>query len=198
VAPEAITADPIVRFETLFARARAAGEVDPSVHVLATAADGQPAARCLLLKEVTGDGFVFFTNYRSRKGIDLAGNPRAALCFHWPRLGAVVTVEGRVARLTPAESDAYFAQRPRGSRLGAWASRQSAPLPSRVVLIVRWLAFALRFLGRCVPRPEFWGGFRLHPHRVDIVHRGADGLTERSVYRQRDGRWDVETVFEWT
>jgi len=192
-----LSLDPFDRFDRLFARAREAGEPDASAHVLATASAGQPSARYLLLKGVDGGGFVFFTNYRSRKAQDLAANPSAAVCFYWPRIGAEVTARGAVERITAAESDAYFTCRPRGSRLGAWASRQSLPLGWRPWLVVRWLFFAARFFARPVPRPPFWGGFRLQPDVIEFVQHEPNGASEHTIYTRADDAWRHEVHFAW-
>jgi pyridoxamine 5'-phosphate oxidase len=187
--------DPLALFQTLFVRAGEAGEPDPSAHVLATASDAQPSARCLLLKGTDARGFVFFTNQRSRKGRDLAANPRAAIVFLWPRLGMEVRARGTVVPIPTAESDDYFASRPRGSQLGAWASRQSSPLAWRGQLVLRWLAFAVRFFGRRVPRPVFWGGFRLQPDTVEFVRRdNATGREERTEYARSASGWRLDTT----
>jgi pyridoxamine 5'-phosphate oxidase len=192
-----MTADPFARFHALASLAREAGEPDPTAHVLATASvDGAPGARYVLLKGVDSRGFVFFTNYRSGKAGELDANPRAAVTFYWPRVATEVRAQGTVERTTGEESDAYFATRPRWSQLGAWASRQSTPLPWRPWLIVRWLGFALRFFGRTVPRPPFWGGFRLRLETIEFGRRDGP-VIERAIYRRDDGGWREELAFDW-
>ncbi len=150
---------------------------------LATAdASGRPSARMVLLKGIDDRGFVFFTNYESRKSMDLAANPFAALCIHWAKAGEQIRVEGRIERVSDAESDAYFETRGRGSQIGARASRQSAPLPSREALLDRVREIERRLRGRPVPRPEFWGGYRVVPERVEFwVRPGEPPARPRGV-----------------
>ncbi|HMB55198.1 MAG TPA: pyridoxamine 5'-phosphate oxidase [Thermoanaerobaculia bacterium] len=191
--------DPLADFETLFERARreVAAPQDATACVLATAdADGRPSARVVLLKGVDERGFQFFTNYGSRKAVQLAANPQAALCFHWPALGVQVRAEGEAERLPEAESDAYFASRPRGSRVGAWASRQSRPLTSRAELLERVAEAEARFAGEAVERPGFWGGYLLRPRRIEIWWDGEFRLHDRLVYTRRtDGGWNAERQY---
>ncbi len=182
--------DPIAEFSQLLERARQSEAGDATACCLATAdADGVPSARMVLLKGVDDDGFVFFTNFASRKARELAANPHAALCFYWSSLDRQVRVEGPVSRLPEAESDAYFSSRPRGSRIAAWASKQSQPLGSRAELVGRVAHFEAKFLGREVPRPEFWGGFRLAPRRIEIWHNQLHRLHDRFVYRASPEGW---------
>ena len=156
--------DPIAQFRAWFDAAAEAGVVFPETTTLATAsAGGAPSARMVLLKGADEDGFVFYTGHESRKGRELAENPRAALVFYWQPLGRQVRVEGTVERVAPQESDAYFASRPRGSQLAAWASQQSRPLASREELEQRYAEVEAEYDGRDVPRPERWGGYRLRP-----------------------------------
>lgn len=188
--------DPIGRFQELFARAREGEPADATACALATAnAQGAPSVRMVLLKGVDASGFVFFTNYGSRKARELDGNPQAALCFYWPALGAQVRVEGAATRVSPEESDAYFATRDRESQLGAWASRQSAPLGSRAELLTRVAGAVARFVGRKVPRPDHWGGYRVRPDRIEFWSAGAHRLHDRVLYTRRDGGWTVERLF---
>jgi pyridoxamine 5'-phosphate oxidase len=188
--------DPIGRFQELFARAQATEEGETTAAALATAdVGGRPSARMVLLKGVDAQGFVFYTNFESRKGRELAANPQAALCFHWQRLRIQVRVEGAVERVAAAESDAYFASRPRGHQLGAWASSQSSPLGSREELLARVADTEARFAGKEVPRPPFWGGFRLRPDRLEFWHAQDDRLHDRLLYTLgRDG-WRIERLF---
>ena len=188
-------ADPIARFQELFARARA-GEPDATAVALATAATtGAPSVRMVLLKGVDAAGFVFFTNYESRKAGELAANPRAALCFYWPTIGVQVRVEGEVERVTAAESEAYFATRPRESQLGAWASRQSRPLASPEALREEFAQAAARFAGQPVPRPPVWGGFRVRPQRIEFWHAGEHRLHDRVLFTRAGEGWKVERLF---
>jgi pyridoxamine 5'-phosphate oxidase len=188
--------DPIARFQELFARALATETADATAVALATADEaGAPSVRMVLLKAADASGFVFYTSYESRKGRELAANPRAALCFHWPTLGSQVRVEGPVARVNAEESDAYFATRTRESQLGAWASRQSDPLASRAELLGSVAVTVIRFAGRRVPRPENWGGFRLTPKRIEFWTSRAHRLHDRLLYtRQADG-WTAERLY---
>jgi pyridoxamine 5'-phosphate oxidase len=187
--------DPIERFRATFDRARRSEPHDATGVALATAdRSAAPSLRMVLLKEVDARGFVFFTNYGSRKAEELEENPRSALCFYWPSLGEQVRVEGTVRRIGEAESDAYFATRQRGSQLGAWASRQSEPLESRRSLISRYLRLKARFLGRPVPRPEFWGGYRLVPDRIEFWNHRRFRLHDRRLYTRENGEWRMERL----
>ena len=187
--------DPIAEFQDLFARA-GAREPDATAMALATAdATGAPSVRMVLLKAVDAAGFVFFTNYESRKAAELAANPRAALCFHWPTIGVQVRVEGGVERVTAAESEAYFATRPRESQLGAWASRQSRPLASAEALREEFARISARFAGQPVPRPPVWGGFRVRPQRIEFWHAGEHRLHDRVLYTRAGEGWTVERLF---
>jgi pyridoxamine 5'-phosphate oxidase len=158
-------------------------------------ADGRPAARIVLLRHADQRGFVFHTNYNSRKGRELTANHFAALCFHWPTLEEQIRVEGTVERLPANESDAYFAGRPRGSQIGAWASEQSAELPSRALLEQRYREVEQRFHDREVPRPPFWGGFRLTPGRIEFWYGRSDRLHDRVVYDRAGEEWRITRLF---
>ncbi len=183
--------DPIARFRALLERARKAGEAQRgTAMMLATcSAEGRPTARMVLLKVVDDSGFVFYTNFESRKGVQLGANPHAALTFYWPSLNVQVRVEGPVARVEDTEADAYFATRERQSQLGAWASKQSEPLPSRRELIGRYLQEKAKRLGRPIPRPPFWGGYRLAPERIEFWISRLGRLHDRIVYRRQDDGW---------
>ncbi|MFT3921205.1 MAG: pyridoxamine 5'-phosphate oxidase [Myxococcales bacterium] len=182
--------DPIVRFNESFARAAQSEPFAAERVALATAdAAGHPSVRFVLLKGADPRGFVFFTNFESRKGRELRDNPRAALAFHWSTTGEQVRVEGRVERVAAEEADAYFASRPRGSQLGAWASRQSQPIGSREELERRVAALDQQYAGRAVPRPEFWGGFRVVPSEIEFWHDRSDRLHDRALYRRTPSGW---------
>ncbi len=183
-------ADPIARFHELLERARAASPFDPTAAALATAdASGRPSVRVVLVKEFDGRGLVFHTNRESRKGRELATNPRAALCFHWPAIREQVRAEGEVSLLDDAASDAYFATRPRASQIGAWASRQSEELASREALEAAVREAEARFAGRDVPRPPFWGGYVLRPERIEFWTSAESRLHHRTLYVRDGGRW---------
>lgn len=155
------------RFQAVFARAAAAAPVDHVAVTLATTSpEGQPTARVVLLRGVDPRGFVFYTNYGSRKARELEATGRAALCAYWPWIDEQVRVDWTVERVSSEESDRYFAARPRESQISSWASRQSEPLPSREELERRVMEIDQRFRGQPVPRPPFWGGYRILPHRV--------------------------------
>ncbi len=189
------SSDPLAEFQALFARVSQDAPTDPTAMTLATAdATGAPSARMVLLKGVDSRGFTFFTNYDSRKGRELSENPRAALCWHWPWLEMQVRAEGAIERLGADESDAYFATRPRGSQLGAWASFQSQPLASRFALLRRVLATEARYLGRAIPRPPHWGGYLLRPRAIEFWQGKKSRLHERRRFELHDGAWRCERL----
>jgi len=188
--------DPIDRFIDLFARAGETETSDATAVTLATVdADGRPAARMVLLKAVDARGFVFYTNYESRKGRELAINPHAALCFHWPVIGRQVRVEGAVEKISADESDAYFATRSHGSQIGAWASKQSAPLASRADLVARYVSLQARYAGRRVPRPPHWGGYRLSAQRIEFWSSQEFRLHDRIVYVRGAAGWSAQRLY---
>jgi pyridoxamine 5'-phosphate oxidase len=188
--------DPFERFQELSQRAREREKSDPTATSLATVdASGRPSVRMVLLKGADPRGFVFFTNYRSRKARDLEARPAAALCIHWPVLAVQVRVEGTVEKVTPDESDAYFATRPRQSQLGAWASLQSAPLAGRAWLLARYLRELARYAGRTVPRPPYWGGYRVVPERIEFWYNQAYRLHDRIVYSREGDGWKARRLF---
>ena len=187
--------DPFLLFQEWFDEAERAGVVAPEAMTLATAtADGAPSARMVLLKGADEDGFVFYTGYDSRKGAELAENPRAALVFYWQPVGKQVRVEGLVGRVSEAESAAYFATRPRGSQLAAWASQQSRPLASREELERRYAELEQEYEGRDVPLPPQWGGYRLQPEVIEFWEHHENRLHDRVRYtRAREG-WQTERL----
>lgn len=192
-------AEPFRRFGELLERAKAAPIVEPTAMALATAAaDGRPSVRMVLLKGFDEGGFVFYTNLESRKARELAQNPFAALCLHWQPLETQVRIEGRVEAVDPTDADAYFATRARGSRIGAWASRQSAPLPSYDELVRAVGELEGRFPGDDIPRPEFWSGYRVVPDRIELWFGRRDRLHERDLYTLLPGdppRWNKELLY---
>ncbi|MEN9934183.1 MAG: hypothetical protein RLZZ387_762 [Chloroflexota bacterium] len=187
--------DPLRQFQVWFDQAVAAGLVEPNAMTLASATPaGRPSARVVLLKSFDAAGFVFFTNYESRKGAELLANPWAALAFYWPQLERQVRAEGRVAPVTPEESDAYFASRPLSARVGAWASAQSRAIESRADLEGRVAELEARFAGGEVPRPPHWGGFRVVPEVVEFWQGRPSRLHDRICYTWGDGGWAIERL----
>jgi pyridoxamine 5'-phosphate oxidase len=181
--------DPLAQFRAWFDEATEAGVPLPEAMTIATvSADGSPSARIVLLKRLD-TGFVFHTNYRSRKGRELEAGRRAALVFHWQPLGRQVRIEGTVERVTPEESATYFASRPRGAQLEAWASPQSEPIGSRAELEELFAATTAEHEGRDVPLPPFWGGYRLVPERIEFWQHGDDRLHDRLLYERDGGDW---------
>lgn len=189
--------DPITQFEEWFAFAQNANIYLPEAMTLATATpNGSPSARIVLLKQVSQKGFVFFTNYESRKGCELGSNPKAALVLHWATLERQIRIEGPVERITGEESEVYFQSRPRGSRIGAWASDQSSVLRDRSHLKERVHYFEQKYAEREVPLPERWGGFRVLPEKIEFWQGRQNRLHERLVYtRLPSGHWDTELLF---
>jgi len=190
------TADPIQEFLEVFERAKEREVADATRVALATVdSSAHPTVRVVLLKQVDDRGFVFYTNFESRKARHLDENPNAALCFYWPSIDEQVRVEGVVERVSDEEADAYFASRDRGSKVGAWASRQSRPLDSRRTLIGRYLKYQAKFAARQVPRPDFWGGYRLRPERIEFWHNQAHRLHDRLLYIRESDGWKVERLY---
>jgi pyridoxamine 5'-phosphate oxidase len=194
--PTVSAVDPIEKFQSLFARAADRAPFDHVAVTLATASiTGRPSARVVLLRGIDARGFVFYTNYESRKGRELAENPYGAICCYWPWLGEQVRIEGRIERVTAAESDEYFAGRPRGSQVSAWASDQSRPLSDFATLEQRVQAFAAQYADQPVPRPLHWGGYRVIPDRIEFWREGTDRLHERLLFVREGDYWRTETLY---
>jgi pyridoxamine 5'-phosphate oxidase len=191
--------EPFEHFTTLLAAARDVGVErlpEPTAFALGTVGSGgQPSVRILLLKGVDERGFVFYTNYESRKGRELLAHPQAAMCFHWQPLERQVRIEGTTTSVSDGEADAYFASRERGSQLGAWASRQSEPMEHPGALDERVREFARRFDGTDVPRPPHWSGFRLVPARIEFWHNMPSRLHERLVYTRDGDGWRMDVLY---
>jgi len=186
--------DPLRQFAAWFAQAADAVDAPEAVVLATSTPTGAPSARMVLLKGFDQRGFVFYTNYFSRKGQEIAQNPRAAMLFHWSPLGRQVRVEGAVHRIDAAESDAYFKTRPPGSRLSAAASPQSRPVASRDVLETAVAELASRYPDGAVPRPDEWGGLRLVASRFEFWLHGDDRLHDRFTYRREGEGWAVERL----
>lgn len=187
--------DPIAQFKAWFDAARRTSARDPNAMTLATVdPDGRPSARIVLLKQVDTEGFVFYTNYRSRKGRALASHPAAALVFWWDALERQVRVEGSVEKVDPSVSDAYFHSRPYASRLGAVASEQSAVIPSRATLETRMSELSERYGEGDVPRPDHWGGYRVRPQAVEFWQGRASRLHDRLRYTRDGDAWQVQRL----
>lgn len=188
--------DPLVLFREWLGEATQREPNDPTAMALATVgADGQPSARMVLLKGVDEQGFVFYTNLESQKAAELAANARASLLFHWKSLRRQVRIEGTVAGVSDAEADAYFASRPRGAQIGAWASRQSRPLESRFALEKRVAEYTAKFGLGSVPRPAFWSGYRVKPERIEFWQDRPFRLHDRLLYTSgRDG-WRTDKLY---
>lgn len=187
-------ADPFRQFDRWFHDALQAEVPLPNAMTLATAtAAGRPSARAVLLKGVDEGGFIFYTNYASRKARELAANPYAALVFTWAELERQVRIEGAIEKVSAEESDAYFDSRPLGSRLGAWASPQSMPLPNRLTLATKVAAIVLRY-GKHPPRPPHWGGYRVLPDAIEFWQGRRNRLHDRLLYTKQAGGWKIERL----
>ena len=188
--------DPIEQFRKWFDEALAADLHEPNAMTLATAVpDGRPSARVVLLKGYDERGFVFYTSYEGRKSRELEENPRCALVFYWSELERQIRIEGRAGRVSEEESDAYYESRPRGSRLSAWASAQSRPVEDRGALEKRLWELEAEYEGREIPRPPFWGGYRVEPEAIEFWQGRENRLHDRLLYRRlSDGGWRMERL----
>lgn len=193
---EGTSSDPLVWFRDSFARAARAESFDASRAALATVdASGQPSVRFVLVKAVDERGFGFFTNLGSPKARQLAAQPRAALAFHWSSIAEQVRVEGAIERVSDAEADAYFASRPRGSQLAAWASKQSQPIADRAALEAQFVEVERRFAGASiVPRPVFWGGYRVVPARIEFWRNRDNRLHDRWSFTRDTQGWRLQRL----
>jgi pyridoxamine 5'-phosphate oxidase len=191
--------DPIEHFRALLAAAQSVDRTllpEPTAMTLATVgSDGQPSARLVLLKAVDDRGFVFYTNLRSRKGRELAANPRAALTFHWQPLEVQVRIEGVAEQVDDAEADEYFATRARASQIGAWASDQSEPIARAGDLDARFAEADRRFAGRNVPRPPHWSGYRVMPERIEFWRNRPSRLHERRLFEREGEKWRERMLY---
>jgi pyridoxamine 5'-phosphate oxidase len=192
---ESLPSDPVVLFRRWYEDAERASIHLPNAMALATAgADGRPSIRHVLLRGIEDRGFVFYTNHGSRKGVELGENPRAGFSIYWRELDRQISVIGDVSRVSDEESDAYFATRPREARLGAWASRQSAELRSRDELLERFAAFGAEYPGEDVPRPSFWGGYRIDPITIEFWQGRRHRLHDRFLYERAVGEWTLRRL----
>ncbi len=187
--------DPIKQFRKWFEEAVDSGIDEPNAMHLSTASLSRPTGRIVLLKDLDNDGFVFFTNYESRKGQEMETNPQVALTFFWKELERQVRIEGTVTKTTPGESDSYFASRPRGSQIGAWVSSQSTVIESRDALEAKLKVIEDKFEGIQVSRPDYWGGFRVIPDYVEFWQGRPSRLHDRLAFeKMKDGTWTINRL----
>lgn len=191
---DSLNPNPLLQFTKWYQEYESLSPKDPNAFILSTVDyKGQPHSRVLLLKGVDQGGFEFYTNYESDKGRQLAQNPQASLCFFWPEAERQIRVEGKVIKLTEAESEAYFKSRPHGSQVGAWVSPQSRSINSRVFLEERARAYATKYESE-VPKPPHWGGYRLMPERIEFWQGRASRLHDRALYQLKEENWSIERL----
>jgi pyridoxamine 5'-phosphate oxidase len=187
--------NPITQFSKWFQEAVDAKANEPNAMTVSTvSADGKPSSRILLLRNFDDNGFVFYTNYTSRKGEEIAVNPNAALLFFWPELERQVRIEGVLSKQTSKESDLYFNSRPRASKLGAWTSAQSKVVANRKVLDEEYEKLSKKYTEENIPRPEYWGGYVLKPHMIEFWQGRLSRLHDRIQYTLREGEWKIERL----
>ncbi len=191
---ESVCADPVEQLRRWLDEAAAADVAEPNAMCVATVSHGQPSARMVLLRRLDAHGLVFYTSYFSRKGRELQENPRAAALFYWPQLERQARVEGMVHQLSEDESDAYFASRPRGHQLGAWASEQSEPVENRDLLDQRMRDYEERFEGEDVPRPHSWGGYTIVPERFEFWQGRPNRMHDRLEFVRESGVWSLRRL----
>ncbi|MCK8490451.1 MULTISPECIES: pyridoxamine 5'-phosphate oxidase [Spirosoma] len=190
-----VSPDPVAQFQVWFNAALAAGVPEPNaMYVSTVTAEGRPDGRIVLLKDVSEAGFVFYTNYESRKGHELTNHPFATLTFFYQELERQIRIEGRVEKVSPEESDAYFNSRPRGSQIGAWVSHQSSVIENRAVLEARQQELEAQFADKPVPRPPHWGGFRVVPDAIEFWQGRPSRLHDRIRYRKEADNWLIERL----
>lgn len=190
-----LNADPIVQFEYWFDEAMGANIPEPHAFMISTVdAEGKPSSRIVLLRNADQNGFVFFTNYKSRKGHNIEVNPNVCATFFWHDLQRQVRIEGTIEKISAAESDEYFATRPRESQIGAWASNQSEVLESREALEERTAQLTAQYEGQTVPRPPHWGGYRIKPTAIEFWQGRASRLHDRFLYTLEGGNWDIKRL----
>ncbi len=188
--PAPATEDPIKRFREIFEEAVATGIDDPNAMTVSSVdAEGRPSSRMVLLKDFDARGFVFYTNFESRKGTEILANPHVSLTFYWRKTRKQVTIRGRAEPVCDREADAYFATRARSSQLGAWASQQSRPLKNRAQLLARVANYEAKFFTGAVPRPPHWSGFRVVPRTIELWIAGTFRLHDRTLYEKTDAGW---------
>lgn len=188
--------DPFERFATVFKAAEALGIRDPNAMCLATVGpDAAPSTRTVLLKDWSSAGFVFYTNLESRKAREILENPRVSLTFHWRELEQQIHIRGVALPVCDSEADSYFATRPHTSKLGAWASKQSQPLSSRAILLAEVARLEAFYIGRAIPRPPHWSGFRVTPHAMEFWTAGPFRLHERILFERNMDGWGVSRLY---